>query len=255
MNHDYRKFSVYRDRDATHLLVEIEASRHYFGRRAWLSASTLKIKKITCCLFACQYAANRLSNALTIHTHYQGKTMISPLTTKSLFMSSLLLLSLLSNIEAAQICRDDIPDLHPNDRYTNNNNGTVTDKDTGLMWKQCVEGVSDNACGTRTATTHTWKDALVLAKNSSFAEYSDWRIPNIKELHSLVTQNCFDPVINKNLFPNNPVVTMWSSSPSVGNSNKAWYLDFKYGFSSTAFFRSKGERNISKGVRLVRSGQ
>lgn len=62
--------------------------------------------------------------------------------------------------------------------FTDNNDGTITDKATGLMWSQ-----TDNGQGM------DWEDALdwVQQKNSeNYLGYSDWRLPNAKELQSIV---------------------------------------------------------------------
>lgn len=56
-----------------------------------------------------------------------------------------------------------------------NGDGTITDKATGLMWMQ-----NDNGEGV------IWQDALVYAEESKLAGYSDWRLPNAKELQSIV---------------------------------------------------------------------
>jgi hypothetical protein len=58
--------------------------------------------------------------------------------------------------------------------YVNNLDGTITDIDTGLMWTQ-VPGPAT-----------TWTGALTWAENLTLAGYSDWRVPNIKEMRTLV---------------------------------------------------------------------
>ena len=57
--------------------------------------------------------------------------------------------------------------------YVNNLDGTVTDTDTGLMWTQVP------------AAATTWDAALSYAENLSLDGYTDWRLPNIKELQTL----------------------------------------------------------------------
>ena len=59
--------------------------------------------------------------------------------------------------------------------YIDMGDGTIIDKSTGLMWMQ-----DDSGEGI------VWKDALTYAENSNFAGYSDWRLPNVKELQSIV---------------------------------------------------------------------
>ncbi len=59
--------------------------------------------------------------------------------------------------------------------YTDNADGTISDQATGLMWQQADDG-----------NTYDWEDALAYAENLNLAGYSDWRLPNAKELHSIV---------------------------------------------------------------------
>ncbi len=58
--------------------------------------------------------------------------------------------------------------------YTNNGDGTITDNVTGLMWEQSMGGKI------------AFDEAFKKAKNSTLGGYSDWRIPTIKELYSLI---------------------------------------------------------------------
>ena len=59
--------------------------------------------------------------------------------------------------------------------FENNGDGTVTDHANGLMWSQADEGKG-----------LLWADALAYAENSDLAGYDDWRLPNVKELQSIV---------------------------------------------------------------------
>ncbi|MCI5150307.1 MAG: DUF1566 domain-containing protein, partial [Candidatus Electrothrix sp. MAN1_4] len=58
--------------------------------------------------------------------------------------------------------------------YTDNKDGTVTDNVTGLMWQK---DMGDKI---------TWSEANALASSSTLGGYSDWRLPTIKELYSLI---------------------------------------------------------------------
>ncbi|MCP4345205.1 MAG: DUF1566 domain-containing protein [Desulfobacterales bacterium] len=58
--------------------------------------------------------------------------------------------------------------------FVDNADGTVTDRATGLMWMKADSG-----------TTMKWQPALEYAENLEYAGYSDWRLPNSKELHSI----------------------------------------------------------------------
>ena len=59
--------------------------------------------------------------------------------------------------------------------FSDNGDGTITDAATNLMWMQDDNGES-----------MIWKDALSYAENTEFASYSDWRLPNAKELQSIL---------------------------------------------------------------------
>ncbi|MDC7224358.1 MAG: DUF1566 domain-containing protein [Spirochaetales bacterium] len=68
--------------------------------------------------------------------------------------------------------------------FEDNEDGTITDHATGLMWMTADSGwfkVGDVNNGTM-----NWEDALAWCENLEFAGYSDWRLPNAKELQSIV---------------------------------------------------------------------
>ena len=66
------------------------------------------------------------------------------------------------------------PEYGIND-FSDNGDSTITDNATGLMWMQ-----NDSKIGM------IWEDALSYAENMEYAGYSDWRLPNVKELQSIV---------------------------------------------------------------------
>lgn len=59
--------------------------------------------------------------------------------------------------------------------FQDNGDGTITDQATGLMWMQDDSGLG-----------MTWPEALLYAENSELANYNDWRLPDAKELQSIV---------------------------------------------------------------------
>ncbi|MFI3187371.1 MAG: DUF1566 domain-containing protein [Methylococcaceae bacterium] len=136
----------------------------------------------------------------------------------------------------------------PNTDFTDNKDGTVTHKRTGLVWQRCSVGQTwtGSSCS-GSADTYTYDEAIALT--DSFAGRSDWRVPNANELASLVKYDASYPAINSTLFPNTPTNAFWSSSPDVGNTNYAWYVYFYNGFVFNSF------RYSSLPVRLVRASQ
>lgn len=154
----------------------------------------------------------------------------------------------------AQDCDFNLPESAPSYVFTMNGDGTVTDSRTGLMWKRCAEGLSGPDCAAGSVIGYSWSQALALADNHSFAGYDDWRLPDIKELASIVENRCYKPSINADVFPATPEIGFWSSSPSAYGSisigySYAWAIHFEYGHSNSY------ARFASGPVRLVRGGQ
>ncbi len=124
-------------------------------------------------------------------------------------------LLLAGNTVAGATCIDpsQMPSSTPDERFDDLGDGTIRDKLTGLMWKQCVQGLSGAGCSNGTALTRNWKDALQDAAAESFAGYSDWRLPNKNALFSIVESRCASPSINENIFPNASSGYHWTSTP------------------------------------------
>lgn len=151
----------------------------------------------------------------------------------------------------AQTCNyGNIPATAPASRFTDNGDGTVTDQTTGLQWQRCSQGQAwSNGTCAGTATGHTWQAALQLAEAASYAGRSNWRLPNIKELASIVEQACVSPAIDLAVFPGTSSSVFWSSSPYANYTAYAWFVVFRNG--------TGGYDGKSHGlqVRLVRGGQ
>ena len=160
----------------------------------------------------------------------------------------ILLFTMVTQPLAAQTIKSYIDNEWPDDRYTNHGNGTVTDNVTGLIWQCCAIGQSGNDCATGSASSFNWKEALAEAANSNHAGFSDWRLPNMNELTSLVAYDRYGPAININAFPNAPSSYFWSSSPHPYGGN-GWNTNF---YNLDHF---DNNRSNDYHVRLVRSGQ
>jgi len=150
------------------------------------------------------------------------------------------------NLTAAQICNDNMQASTPDNRFTLNGDSTVTDNQTGLIWKRCSEGQSGTDCSSGMAKLFTWQQALQQAQ----IQGDGWRLPNIKELASIVELRCYIPAINLSIFPNTPGSSFWSSSPLSYSPYYAWYMSFSGGGAN------HNRRHYNNGfVRLVRGGQ
>jgi hypothetical protein len=170
--------------------------------------------------------------------------------------------------------------------YTANANGTITDNNLGLIWESLDD---NNGNGIHDYSgTYTWYNAFkkiqvlngnvagCIAANSpdacctgagagscsAFAGQTDWRLPNVYEMQSLVNFSVYpsiDLVFNTNCgagcttascscTPSDPTAYTWSSTSYQYNPSYAWYVTFNNGSSSiqtkTSLFR----------VRAVRGG-
>jgi len=133
------------------------------------------------------------------------------------------------------------------ERFTPSADGQeVTDKRTGLTWKRCAEGMvwKARAC-TGTPTYFSHAQAAAHAK----AAGSEWRLPILKELSSIVALREAEPgkaPVDAAVFPATPLARFWTSTP-VGPGYFT-YVSFTDG--------SAGEspRNSPGAVRLVRGG-
>ncbi len=137
-------------------------------------------------------------------------------------------------------------------RFTLNGDETVTDLQTGLMWKQCPEGLSGSQCEEGSESSAFWdvflRSIVTLNEGGGFAGHTDWRMPNIKELRSIIEAQCYRPAVNLEVFPNTPIVSFFSSTPvkDVFLDN-IWVVEFIHG-------RVETQRlNFSGALRLVRN--
>ncbi|MBU1720592.1 MAG: Ig-like domain-containing protein, partial [Bacteroidetes bacterium] len=73
--------------------------------------------------------------------------------------------------------------------FVDNGDGTVTDTTTGLMWQKADDGIPRN-----------WLEALEYAEGLELAGCNTWRLPNIKELRSIVDRSQTDPAIDTSIF-------------------------------------------------------
>jgi len=101
-------------------------------------------------------------------------------------------------------------------RYVDNGNGTITDSATGLMWMK-----NDNGAGI------LWENALTYAEGFVYAGYTDWRLPNAKELQSIVDYTRSPATTNS------PAIdTVFNCTPII---NEASQVDYPFYWSSTTF--------------------
>ncbi len=115
----------------------------------------------------------------------------------------------------------------------------VTDTSTGLQWQDNADAKNN---------TRTWEGAIDYCENLTLGGYSDWRLPNINELKSIVDRSKDKPAIADG-FSNVGSDYDWSSTYDVGNEGYAWIVYFGNG---GVYYKGKGDGNY---VCCVRAGQ
>ncbi len=159
-----------------------------------------------------------------------------------------------STLACAQTFAPYIDNEWPDSRYIINADNTVTDTITNLIWQRCAQGQDQNSTNcSGSATTHDWQEALQLAENATTAGFTDWRLPNIEELRTIMAQDRFNPSINTFAFPNTVSDSYRSSSPHASLTDQSWIGNFDLGVVDSTFRASI--ININTAVRLVRGGQ
>lgn len=127
----------------------------------------------------------------------------------------------------------------PNPRFTDNNDGTVTDNLTGLVWLKnanCTATVGGIAKGNGFLTwpgALTWSNSLTsgLCGLTDGSVAREWRLPNITEMESLLDLSQRNPALPPgHPFTNVQVSYYWSSSTHAANTSYAWYVDMVEGY-------------------------
>lgn len=121
-------------------------------------------------------------------------------------------------------------------RFTlGDNNGTVTDHRTSLVWQQADDG-----------QTRNWSDAIQYCADLVLGGKADWRLSSIGELQTIVDYSRHDQAIDS-LFDclSN---YYWSSSIHVSYPNAAWFVIFGFGRVDWA------DKTFPSYVRCVRGG-
>ena len=113
----------------------------------------------------------------------------------------------------------------PEPRFMDNGDGTITDHLTGLIWLK-----NANCFG-----IHTWDDAITYSNSLASGSCglndgsvaSDWRLPNVVELESLVNIGVSNPAswLSAQGFTIVKLSNFWSASTNASNTSSAWVVD------------------------------
>jgi hypothetical protein len=116
------------------------------------------------------------------------------------------------------------------------------------MWQKNTADVDGNGTVIDDGSdTVSWCSAIAYCENLDFARHDDWRLPNLRELQSLVDYGTFSPSID-------PVfgafsASYWSSTSDAEIPTNAWFVRFSVGLVDNVF--DKGDGRLF--VRAVRN--
>lgn len=105
-------------------------------------------------------------------------------------------------------------------QFLDNADGTVTDLGTGLIWQK----QDDN-------TKRIWQGALSFCESLTLGGSSDWRLPNIKEIGSIVDYTTITPAIDSRVFVSASDL-YWSATTVAEDTTGAWTMGFQSGIES-----------------------
>ena len=126
--------------------------------------------------------------------------------------------------------------INPNSMNFIKKGDVVIDKDRKLMW-QDDKAVINNKM--------TWPQARRYCKNLNLAGFSDWRLPTIEELSTIIDLDRYNPAIAKE-FKNVRSEWYWTNTSCASNRSYAWEFYFKYGYDGNY------GKNSNRYVRCVR---
>jgi len=114
-------------------------------------------------------------------------------------------------------------------RFTDNGDGTITDNATGLMWVKDPSQLGGVWGTPGSPAADSWSDAIDNCLALNCAGHQDWRLPNAKELITLIDYERLAPAIDATFFPNTQSNHYWSSSGYSDDENYEWAVDFTIG--------------------------
>ncbi len=137
--------------------------------------------------------------------------------------------------------------------YTDNGNGTVTDNNTSLMWQKEDNNQTYNwyqASGSYDSTYNP--SAHNVCRSLNVGDYTDWRLPSMKELVSIVDFGVggFEPTIKEEYFPGTSLSYYWTSTDVAGSTE--WARGVSFWTANIGGFTKDYHSNY---VRCVRGGQ
>ena len=109
----------------------------------------------------------------------------------------------------------------PDERFTDNLDGTITDNLTGLIW---TENANCNSCDWYDAVGYCETLAHGMCGLADSSVSSDWRLPNVREISSLIDYGMSSPPLPTDHPFDDVELVYWTSTTRVGCTLNAWVL-------------------------------
>jgi hypothetical protein len=122
--------------------------------------------------------------------------------------------------------------------YRDLGDGSVLDTATGLAWQLAAP-----------TQTFFWSEALAYCEDLTTGGHDDWRLPNIRELISLLDYSRYKPAVDARFAVAADDSRHWSSSTYLGSASTASVINIYYGTPNGA-----SKANAALLVRCVRDG-
>ncbi len=169
-------------------------------------------------------------------------------------VAALLLAS--SAVSAQQTCgAAAVTRTQPSERFDDQGDGTVIDRATKLMWMKCVLGQTPAAGGCAgNAIAPTWDDAKAEAQalnRGGRLFFSDWRLPQVRELATITEPACENPRTNVAVFPATPPAPHWTATSRAGAASTTTIYALSFGAEGVQLL----DKSDRAHVRLVRSAR
>jgi len=113
-----------------------------------------------------------------------------------------------------------LPSVLPQ-RFQALGNGLISDAWSGFVWQSQY-----------TSDSLSWENALTYADTCSMGGFTDWRLPNIKEMQSLVDVSRNNPAMAVGFFTNQGAQKYWTSTSLPNAPLKAWIFDSQWGITT-----------------------
>ncbi len=131
-------------------------------------------------------------------------------------------------------------------RFRDNGNNTITDLISGLMWVKNPGAMGPPWGSAGSPDNEAWNQAVDMCAELNYRGHTDWRLPNIHEIRTILDFSKSNPTVDVNFFPWVQNDHWWSSTTHAGFTTSAYYVNVYHG---TTLYDNKGFGKKPRPVR------